>query len=166
MGSVAEEIVRLASCPVLTVGPRSVVPLAPLNSKRILYATDFSEASLRALPVALSLGQEFEAYTVLAHVVPNPIDDPGSRQHIEGIVAERLRDLAPDDAAVWVDQEYHVEFGSPVDGILRAARDRQVDLIVMGAGGIGATLHTSGRMGAIADSVVSLSTCPVLTLRR
>jgi nucleotide-binding universal stress UspA family protein len=166
MGSTSEEIVRLASCPVLTVGPRNVSTLADLELKRILYATDFSEESLRALPFALSLGQEFGGCIVLAHVVSYRVDDFLDRQSVERKVTERLRALASEEENLWSDQNYHVEFGSPVEGILRTAIDRNADLIVMGARGASAAFRTStSRLGATADSVASLSTCPVLTVR-
>jgi nucleotide-binding universal stress UspA family protein len=164
LGSLAEELIRLASCPVLTVGPRSALTLAALDLKRILYVTDFSEESLGALPLALSLGQEFRARTVLAHVAPEPGDDLDIRWSIVEAVTERLRALVPEEATLWSEREYRVDFGSPKEGILRAARDRNVDLIVMGARGIGVALHKSSPRGATAESVASCSTCPVMTV--
>ena len=62
LGSVAEEIFRLVSCPVLTVGPG--VPAEPKNAghiRQILFATDFGSASLAALPYAISLAKEDNA---------------------------------------------------------------------------------------------------------
>ncbi len=59
LGSVAEELFRLAPCPVLTVGP--AVPAAPAGPKeicRILFATDFGPASLNALHYAISFATE------------------------------------------------------------------------------------------------------------
>jgi hypothetical protein len=65
LGSAAETLLRKALCPVLTVGPRvsavkSPALLEPENNdsereiqfRKILYATDFSRASLVALPFA------------------------------------------------------------------------------------------------------------------
>ncbi len=51
LGSVAEEIVRQAACPVLTVAPHSPSE-PPLEGRfrEILYATDFSEALVAAAP--------------------------------------------------------------------------------------------------------------------
>lgn len=166
MGSTSEEIVRLAACPVLTVGPHTVLTLADLELKRIIYATDFSEQSRRALPFALSLGQEFEGCIVLTHVVPYRVNDLDDRQNVEETVRERLRALASEEAKPWSDQKYHVEFGSPIEGILGTAKESDADLIVMGAQGAGAALRTSrSGLGATADSVASRSTCPVLTVR-
>ena len=68
LGSVAEEIVRQAHCPVLTVGPHS--PSEPPREGRfrqILYATDFSEESLAAAPYAISLTRTSSSVNGLAH---------------------------------------------------------------------------------------------------
>ena len=54
LGSVAEQVLRHATCPVLTVGPdvlQSLVDHQQLS--HVLFATDFSEASMRALLYAL-----------------------------------------------------------------------------------------------------------------
>lgn len=62
MGSFAEEVFRQASCPVLTVGPHiSKNTERRLGMKQILFATDFSDQSLCALPYAVSLAQEHQA---------------------------------------------------------------------------------------------------------
>jgi nucleotide-binding universal stress UspA family protein len=70
LGSVAEEIFREVSCPVLTVGPNAPL-VVPQNGspQRILYATDFNAESNLAASYALSLAQEFQASLTLIHVV-------------------------------------------------------------------------------------------------
>ena len=73
LGSVAERVFRDASCPVLTIGSHSYqdrrVDL-PGETQTYLFATDFSEASLRALPQAVSLANQTKAKLILLHVVP------------------------------------------------------------------------------------------------
>src|ERR1035438_2654673 len=71
LGSVAEEVLHLASCPVLTVGPH-VPPAGPDVSdfKRILFATDFGSASSRASSYALSLAVNYHSKLFLLHMVP------------------------------------------------------------------------------------------------
>ena len=97
LGSEAEEILRLAPCPVLTVGPkiagrakltaiegegRVLTPLE-ISVGQIVYASDFSPESLAAAPFATSLAQEFQSKLALLHVIekytnmdrrPGPID--------------------------------------------------------------------------------------------
>ncbi len=72
LGSVAEHVFRDASCPVLTVGPHSYqdrrVDLTG-EIRTYLFATDFSEVSLHALPQAVSLANQTKATLILLHVV-------------------------------------------------------------------------------------------------
>jgi nucleotide-binding universal stress UspA family protein len=72
LGSTAEQIFRHASCPVLTVGPSC--PTEPeLDSpeliRPILFPTDFTDDSLRALPHAASFANEQKTRLVLLHVL-------------------------------------------------------------------------------------------------
>jgi nucleotide-binding universal stress UspA family protein len=75
LGSVAERVFRNSPCPVLTVGPR-VATDAPreIEFDRVLFATDFSDASLAAAPYAFSLAQEFQARLTLMHAVKLPLE--------------------------------------------------------------------------------------------
>src|SRR5579864_9809827 len=71
LGSVAEEVLHMTDCPVLTVGPR-VNQGSPDSGelRTILFATDFGGASARALPYAVSLAESSDAQLVLVHMVP------------------------------------------------------------------------------------------------
>jgi len=69
IGSSAEEIVRTAMCPVLLIGP-AVPPVSNVPGlKGVLYTTDYSAASQRALPYAASFAEKFSARLTLLHVV-------------------------------------------------------------------------------------------------
>src|SRR6202035_1386816 len=70
LGSVAEQILRQAPCPVLTVGPH--VTLQPENAAKIheiLYATDLAVDFPVAAPYAISLAQENQAHLTLLCVM-------------------------------------------------------------------------------------------------
>lgn len=71
LGSVAEEVLRRAKCPVLTIGP-NVPPADPGRTefKTILFATDFGPGSVRAFAYALSLAEDCQAKLILLHMVP------------------------------------------------------------------------------------------------
>jgi nucleotide-binding universal stress UspA family protein len=82
MGSVAEGIVRHATCPVLTVGPKASGRIkqefqpdgkdfAPgeIELRQIIFATDFTAESLAAAPFAISLAEEFQARLGMLHVM-------------------------------------------------------------------------------------------------
>jgi nucleotide-binding universal stress UspA family protein len=164
MGSVAEEVFRLATCPVLTVGPHGIDTPPPHELRRILLATDFSADSIRAINYAISLGEEFQACLIAIHVAPSP-EDPCVKMRLTDFFTERLSELVPTEVTPWCDLEYVVEFGTPAEAILRISRERQAELIVMGVRGAGALVRTSTHFGATVHRVVTEAHCPVLTIR-
>jgi nucleotide-binding universal stress UspA family protein len=165
LGSVAEEIFRTISCPVLTVGPHA--DPARANVREILFATDFTPASQAAAAYAVSLAQEFQARLTLLHVVPEPkAGELVSWFDVQNSAKELLRKLVPEEANDWCKPEYFVERGDPAERILDLAKLREVDLIVLGAqpekGVPGAATHLPI---AVAHKVVVHANCPVLTAR-
>ena len=164
MGSAAEQIFRRADCPVLTVGPSVRRTEAEFeNWKHILFATDFSEGSLHALPYALSIAEENQAQLTLAHFVSLV---PMQRQAaVEEQARKRLQALLPADALDWCVPECVVRFEFPSDGILKLAAERGADLIVMGVHKTNAPRAAAHLPWAIAHDVVCHARCPVLTVR-
>jgi nucleotide-binding universal stress UspA family protein len=165
LGSVAEEIFRMASCPVLTVGPK-VTGEVPRESapQRILYATDFTPHADRATSYALSLAQEHQAHLALLHVVQGAgaVSAPGIAK-LEDIFLHQLRQIVPEEAGLWCDPEFRVAFGDPADEILKAAEAGGADLIVMG---VRRSATFAGHLPpATAYKVVCQAPCPVLTVR-
>jgi nucleotide-binding universal stress UspA family protein len=164
LGSEAEVIFRQATCPVLTVGPH-VAAMDPERWKpyTIVYATDFSPSSLQALPLALSIAEESQANLILLHLTPLvPID---AQERALRAIEERLQALVPAEATDWCKASVLVRFEFPAEGILRLARERAADLIVMGARKRGAPQAASHIPWATAAEVVSHAQCPVLTVR-
>jgi nucleotide-binding universal stress UspA family protein len=169
LGSSAEEVFRRTNVPVLTIGP--AVSSSTHHGGRfqcVLFATDFSPASLAATRYAVSLAQENQSRLVLFHVLPSPRS--GKQGKNSGLsVAEalhQLEELIPVDAELWCRAEPAVEHGEPATQILAAASRYHADLIVFGVRGVdtftGAATH---RDRAIAYKVVAHAACPVLTVR-
>ena len=77
LGSVAEKVLRKASCPVLTVPKRlpDAVPAGPVLYKRILCPVDFSDSSLHALKYAISMAQEADGQLTVLHVVAHEFEN-------------------------------------------------------------------------------------------
>jgi nucleotide-binding universal stress UspA family protein len=164
MGSVAEEIYRHASCPVLCVGPK----VAHESQKspefhRILFPTDFSEASQAALPYALTLAEESQARLVLLHLIP--LVPLASQESVRMEAVEKLKALIRADAVAWCTPEFEVRFEFPAEGILAAARRHNSDVIVMGVHHSGHSRAVSHLPWAIPTEVVAQAKCPVLTVR-
>ena len=170
LGSAAEEIFRMASCPVLTVGPRVEVPeggaLAhdPLSRRRFLYATDFTAHSERAAAYAVSLAQENQAHLTLLHVVKETTEvSEHNRARMVEFFHKRLRALLPEEADLWCEPEIIVEFGEPADAILKVAAETKSELIALGVRKAGT--FPGHLPPATAYKVVCQATCPVLTVR-
>jgi nucleotide-binding universal stress UspA family protein len=161
LGSVAEEVIREATCPVLTVGPQ-VTTLASAGVHSIIWATDFSSASLRALEFAVSLAHEYKAHLTLVHVIEGSLRD-STRLAIQPN-ENRLRDMIPPEPELLYPPEVVVETGAVADRILNLAADLSADFIVMGVRGAGAFAQTASRFGSIAHRVVALAPCPVVTV--
>ena len=183
LGSVAEEVLRRASCPVLTVGPKALPPSSDRPGfKNILFATDFGEAASAAFPYAMFLAENCAARLVLLHMVPPmTVFDMGPsafgpatyssedfnawrhRMQEEGI--QMLKTLVPDDAKLASQPEYLVETSFLPDGILETASSFDCDLIVMGANRSRSPRLASHIPWAITHDVLCEATCPVLTVR-
>lgn len=163
MGSVAEEIFRQATCPVLTVGPRvpEVARHAAAPEPNIaLYATDFSPESLAAVPYAISFAREYAAKLILVHSIEKP--QPGQISS----ALQTLRDIVPLGTNLKTQPRCVVQWGTPAGAILRAAADHKADLIVLGIRSaknhLAATTHF---VQSTAYRIVTQATCAVLTVR-
>jgi nucleotide-binding universal stress UspA family protein len=163
MGSVAEEIFRLSTVPVLTVRP-DAAQTSPHQFRTLLYPTDFSAASIGALPYALSFGQEFQSRVIFLHVAPSSISEGRSRM-TESFI-EQFRQIIPPETSAWCDQKSLVEFGDPAEVILEVANEQKVDLIVMGVRGTGSLTRASTHIGSTAYRVVSDARAPVMSVRQ
>jgi nucleotide-binding universal stress UspA family protein len=168
LGSVAEELFREISCPMLTVGPHASAPVNVNEVPRqILYATNFSAQAGLAAAFAVSLAEEFQADLTLTHCVAGPsAGELVNKAQLENHFREQLRSLVPAEAESCCKVEYVVKEGDAAEGILEAARERNVNLIVLGVhpetGFPGASTHLPM---ATAHKVVSHANCPVLTIR-
>ncbi len=178
LGSVAEELFRLASCPVLTVGP--AVPAEPAKNKefrQILFATDFGPASLHAFQYAISIASENNARLILLHAVtPVPVVDVGPYWYPSPDVVEqqktaktrnlaRLEKLIPHDANLPFGAEFIVQFDFAPDAIVKIATESKADLIVMGVNQAASARASAHLPWATAHEVVCHAKCPVLTVR-
>jgi nucleotide-binding universal stress UspA family protein len=173
LGSIAEEIFREADQLVLTVGPHSKLD-APIDgtveTRSFLFPTDFSDASLKALPNAISFSNHFGARLIFLHVAPL-----SGATTLGGILKEqedarlklltRLRDFLPSNASLSVTPEFMIEFGDYGEQILNTAHSVKVDLIILG---LDHTRHGRGVSHLPATTtyrVVSQAPCSVLTVR-
>jgi nucleotide-binding universal stress UspA family protein len=169
LGSVAEEVFRRSRVPVMTIGPGARRGLhAGAKFHRVLYATDFSEESLAAMPYATSMAQENQARLILLHVM-KPSATPLSNKEDEDLVSNalfQLHEIIPASAEPWCSAEAVVRRGNPAGQILEVAKEKGADLIVLGIRDRGAHLGAATHLErATAHKVVAHAMCPVLTVR-
>jgi nucleotide-binding universal stress UspA family protein len=168
-GSVAEEIFRRASVPVLTIGPSVRKGFHGGGQfRRVLFATDFTSEAQAAAPYAISMAQENQARLLLLHVMRDPELKTIKRTAQDSVanVMHQLYEIVPQEAELWCRPEPTVRFGNPAERILEAANELEADLIVLGvrdaAGHLGAATHLERTT---AHKVVARAICPVLTVR-
>jgi len=169
LGSVAEEIFRCASVPVLTIGP-AVRKGAHSGGRfhRVLFATDFSPEAQTAAPFAISMAEEHEARLLLLNVMRNPSSSRSeiAAQDSVANIMHQLYEIVPQAAELWCRPEATVRYGNPGERILEVAAEYDADLIVLGvrnpAGHLAAATHLER---STAHKVVAHATCPVLTVR-
>jgi nucleotide-binding universal stress UspA family protein len=142
--------------------------------KTILVPVDFSECSLAALAEARALASAFNASLHLLHIVSEPfhktwiyytpaaevvdlLKAAEAEARTRLVLHEKANDIASGRVVV------ATAWGDPGEEILRYAAANHVDLIVCG---------THGRkgwnrfmLGSVAERVVRLAGCPVLTVR-
>ena len=141
---------------------------------RILVATDFGETSQAALIKAKELANAFHAELQVLHVIDDPYDFAGPIPRYlpeADTFRQALKDAANAELDLTLTREevtlYRATLslciGRPAAEIVRYAKDRRIDLIVIGTHGRGPVWHM--LLGSVAENVVRHAHCPVLTTR-
>lgn len=133
----------------------------------ILVPTDFSEPAARALEIALSLAQKFEAKLTLVHVYSAPATAHAAALTRPIHEAASAAQGQLDRALAQLKQRYPscdgvVCAGTPAERIVETARERGADLLVIGTQGLTGLHHF--LLGSVAERVVRTSPVPVLTV--
>jgi nucleotide-binding universal stress UspA family protein len=172
LGSIAEKVLRLSACPVLTVRRgvsqrRRGKDRSPFET--ILCPTDFSVAANHAVTYAKRLAKEANAKLILVTAVEWPFGDgvksrPAAelRKSIEADAREALGRLLPRPGSDRRRAEALVVSGKASAGIIKLARLRSVDLIVMGVSGRNAL--DVALLGSTTHHVIRAGSWPVLTV--
>lgn len=164
LGSVAEEVFRRSNVPVMTIGPgASSAPTAQLKS--ILYATDFSPASLAAIPYAFSLAEETQSRLVLLHVIRQLKKEEMLGELSIADALHQLHEMVPADSMLWCRPDPAVAYGDPAEKIVEFAAEQAADMIVLGIRHSGHASLVAHVGETTAHKVIARATCPVLTVR-
>ena len=142
--------------------------------RRILHPTDFSRASGAAFLKAVALAKESRAELLLVHVllpttpfIGDGYISPKTYEELEasarrGAQREMAKVVARAQKAKARVKAVLLE-GVPYDKIARVARSKRADLIVMGTHGRSGL--SKFFLGSVAERVIALAPCPVLTVR-
>lgn len=146
-----------------------------MEIRSILLPTDFSECANYALSYATSFARSANASIICVHVIepvvptvgytgmaePLPIADISDQ--LEGSAERELPKIAEAEECAGLNVEEVIAHGDAASEIVRVARERGVDLIVIashGRTGLGRMLF-----GSTAESVVRHAPCPVLVVK-
>jgi nucleotide-binding universal stress UspA family protein len=157
-GSVAEEVLRNANCPVLTVGPDAELSGdGKFDIARILLATDFDSQS-EAPRYAAELCNQHHAQLTILHVTQKAAA-------AKGTISRRLEQVR-ENLDVSSNPDLILEEGETAEAILRIAGQLHPELIVLGARRPEPAKINSHLPRPTFASVVGEAKCPVLTVRQ
>ena len=141
-----------------------------LPVKKILVPTDFSASSDQAIDYAAMIAKAFKANIILLHIAEAiPYDASDSLIVVEGwptlhkIAQARLNEVRKKLVAKGLAVKTHMLLGSPYREIVGKAKQEKADMIVMGTHGRRGVDHF--LLGSVAEKVVRLAGCPVVTVR-
>jgi len=144
-----------------------------MKIKSILLPTDFSDGSLYALSYAVDMAKANDSKLYLLHVlydiasasglyIPHTSVDVMYRE-MEESAKKELERFGWQQREGLKNVEYSVIRGLPYEEILKFAKEKNIDLIVIGTHG--KTGIDRVIFGSTAQRVVRHSTCPVLTVK-
>lgn len=142
--------------------------MAEIN--RILHPSDFSEFSDRALDYAALIAGQFNAELHLLHVLTDPmsvVQGPTDFTLPDGFFADLCKQAETSLAERPSGQsEIKIErvttIGAAAGEIIHYAKDKHIDLIIMGTHGLTGLAHL--LIGSVAERVTRLAPCPVMTV--
>lgn len=165
IGSTAEGVIMHERYPVMIVG--RVVPADKLQFRKIMVCVDFSNTSESALKMAALTAKEHNSKLIVFHMVPLPGSQRYPQEELERDIVrlkDKLQKFAGETLEA-VDHEWVVWEGtSPRVEILKCAREKDIELIVMGS-------HEKEKedrwyVGSAVEQVSSRSICPVVVVTK
>ncbi len=170
LGSVAEQVLRSAHLPVITVGPEAHPPvnvanLANMEAGGVLHATTLREASRPSAALACQIASALKTRLILLHVLPpqEEMERKGLPTGVDSLALRELRAIAEETGCgCSIPIEPHVVHGNPAIEILAEAANRHASLIVLGASQ--RNVFQNLTRDRTIYKVLAHARCPVLTL--
>jgi nucleotide-binding universal stress UspA family protein len=168
LGSVTDRVMRTAPCPVLAISKLPHDSSATGEERRrvhhlsrILFCTDFSEASERALTYAISATAEYNAELTLLHVLEE-VPSPAKTEEAMATATQQLDKLIPQEGRKTFKIKTAVRIGKPYMQIIQFVVEAQIDMVTMGVSGRGGL--DRAVFGSTTYRVMQLGPCPVLAV--
>jgi len=140
--------------------------------KLIVCPTDFSDGSLRAVQEAEAQALHFGAELCMVHVtlalsevseLGAILDAPEHNRALREDAKLRLQILTEPLTAKGIRTRIVVGTGDPASEIVRIAEEQHADLVVIATHGNTGWRHLA--FGSVAEKVLRLASCPVLSVR-
>jgi nucleotide-binding universal stress UspA family protein len=140
-----------------------------IDLKRVLFTTDFTDASQRALPIVAALARRYDAKVFAAHIWPpgpysivSPEVIATLDRQSELAAKSEIDKLSKTATLNGINLEPLVRCGKPAEEIGRLVDQHNINLAVMSTHGRTGFKHRV--LGSVAEEVVRTSRCPVLTV--
>jgi universal stress protein A len=143
-----------------------------ISIRRVLFTTDFSAPAHSAQDYAVTLARQLGSELHVLHIVSEPLPLPGPHgtwirpeDALPGLVKEAEKQLAGTMAAALTEELKFVcavRVGDSVREIIKYSDENEIDLIVIGTHGRTGLSHL--LIGSVAEKLVRMATCPVLTI--
>lgn len=164
-GSTLQRVAKAAKCPVMTVHRESASYMGGFS--HIIFATDFSKQSESAFKYALSMAKEYDCELTLFHALDITSKVLAQSDIEDKLIAnrKRLRDTYGPKLVDFKNYEVDVWEGIPYVEIVKIARERMADLIVL-AHNTRNLDPEEASMGSTLEQVILRANCPVVSVNR
>jgi nucleotide-binding universal stress UspA family protein len=147
--------------------------MSQFPNKSILAATDFSEYSKVALDICLGVSRCMKTKLYVLHSIEK---FPHGSRHLSSSttpedIKQKLEESAIDKVKAMIPEEIMekggivplVRFGKPFNEILQTAKEKNVDLLVIGTHGRAGVDRVI--LGSVAERIVRKAPCPVMVIK-
>ncbi len=173
LGSVAEEVVRLAPCTVFTVREQLNFESLEDSLRTIAVPFDFSDHSKIALSYAKEMADSFDARLEIVHVIEeklHPAFYTGGvssvydlQPNLEEKILAEMENIYDNLDGPEINAKYTVLKGHPVKEIVHWLEEKKHNLVVIATHGLSGLERVV--LGSVTERIVRMAPCPVITVK-